>query len=194
VVSHDGFSSFVPVKLISFDATAKSDYNLISWTAGSEVNIQWQIIESSVDGKEWTELDKLASKGGSSDTHYETVDRYPTQVTFYRLKSVDFDGYTEIFEPVVVRRGARDNKLSIASMSPNPANDFVTISINSEFEEEIELQLIDMTGKIILHKAWLNDDYTSSINLDLTEIATGAYFLNVKSKNYTTTKRLIISK
>ena len=64
----------------------------------------------------------------------------------------------------------------IKNFYPNPSNDIIQIS--SLGEEIKSTSIIDLTGNIILNENPLNKYKTE---LSITTLATGIYFLNVKS-------------
>jgi len=187
-------NSSVPVQLLSFDAEAETVENIIRWSTGSEINNEWQIIETSLEGRNWTELERVAATRSNTQNEYKVVDTNPSKTTFYRLKTLDYDGYTETFSPVVVQRDRDLSKLSISSLIPNPASDVVSVTMESASSRDIELILVDLTGKIVLEENVINTNDKKSINLDVSNIASGAYLLSLKSNNEIATRKLIISR
>jgi len=193
-IDFEAATSSVPVALVAFNAVAEKEHNLISWITASEINNQWQVIESSVDGINWTRLGQLRAQGGSELNSYSLKDTNPGSISFYRLVAIDYDGYTESFDQVVVKRENNSNVLTISTLVPNPANDRITVSLASANEGEIDLIIVDLAGKIMQQVKW-NADYTGlSMTLDLSEIPSGVYFLNMKTKNDIISKKLIVSK
>lgn len=193
-VDFEAATSSVPVNLVAFNATALKDYNLISWVTASEINNQYQIVEFSNDGISWDKLDQIRSQGGSDKNSYTVRDYTPSLITFYRLMTIDYDGYVEIFDPVVLQRDKDLTTLAISSVVPNPAQDVVTISLASANDDNMELYIVDMSGKVLHQLKWNADNSGLSMNINIEEIPSGVYFLNLKSNNDVVTKKLIISK
>lgn len=68
---------------------------------------------------------------------------------------------------------------------PNPANDILHIKVPNQFQNEFELRLISITGKVFCHK------YGFIKQIDISGIPPGAYLISVKSKDFVTTKKII---
>lgn len=69
---------------------------------------------------------------------------------------------------------------------PNPANDLLHITMNSE-TALTNLKIIDLSGRIMMARAVVSDKET----LDLAGLEAGVYFLNVTEGNATRTVKLI---
>jgi len=69
------------------------------------------------------------------------------------------------------------------TISPNPAQDFISIALSHSDSTPITIQLIEETGKVVLSHA---GSYTSPIDemeLDISNIASGYYFLRLTTVN-----------
>ncbi len=125
---------------------------------------------------------------------YEVYDSNPLDLTYYRIKTIDYDGYTEIFSPVSVRRSSSFEKTTIHALVPNPARDEVSVSIRSKFEEIVELTVVDINGKIIKTQRVGLEKNNNNIMLDLADVASGVYFVNINSNQSQDMKKLIVTK
>jgi hypothetical protein len=66
---------------------------------------------------------------------------------------------------------------------PNPVNDFITISTTIPIKNRINLLLRDITGAVIYIKSYNN--FIDPINLDLSSLPKGMYFLSIQNtKNH----------
>lgn len=73
---------------------------------------------------------------------------------------------------------------------PNPAKDFFKVSLNLPEKEEINISLIDMSGKLIFTK-----DFPNALNQELvfdTPAFDGFYLLRVTGKSFNISKRILI--
>ena len=75
---------------------------------------------------------------------------------------------------------------------PNPTTEQVTVSMNLKSAQSVKIELIDLTGKTVLHKdaGVLNGETLQTINVN--NITKGIYFLRVSSEGSTQTRKLII--
>lgn len=77
-----------------------------------------------------------------------------------------------------------DAELTGISMYPNPAkNNFAITGL----EQEAQVQIHDMNGKLILSK----EQYTEG-NIDVSALQTGIYFVKISSDNKSTTEKLVV--
>ncbi len=95
----------------------------------------------------------------------------PQSVLFYTL------GYTDI----------EDIKNSEVSISPNPANEFITI--NSIDEAISEVELITISGNSLIHRKNLS---INKIRLNIYDLVRGMYFVKIRTLNNTFATKLIV--
>ena len=79
-------------------------------------------------------------------------------------------------------------QITKASISPNPAQDMVKISLNSD-ELIKNIQLFDVTGKLILDQ---NNIDKNSTNLYVSDLNSGLYIVSIKTNKTMITKRLVV--
>jgi len=77
-------------------------------------------------------------------------------------------------------------------MSPNPAKDFLLVSLSTAGALPYEFKIVDMLGR----EVWSTRDNksTSSFTVDLNNIEAGTYFCIVKSGSSTKSEKLIVVK
>lgn len=95
----------LPIELMSFEGSIINSRSvLLEWSTASEQNNDYFIIERSVDGYNWTKIDKIEAAGNSTvQLNYTTIDNSaPKTIIYYRLSQVDFDGQYETFDPISV--------------------------------------------------------------------------------------------
>lgn len=100
-----GFNGILPIELLAFNAVGRPDHVKLSWSTASETNNDYFTIERSRDLLSW---DAIGYKEGAGNSHqtmtYHLEDRMPWRgMVYYRLKQTDFDGHSEVFEPVAVQ-------------------------------------------------------------------------------------------
>jgi hypothetical protein len=110
--------SILPIELLSFKAAERGAMNELIWQTASEENTEWHIIERSSNGQDFVEIDRISAAGSSYQiVDYFFIDKRPLLTGYYRIKTVDFDGYTS-YSPIenVKRKGAGLN----THIFPNP--------------------------------------------------------------------------
>lgn len=99
-----------PIKLILFIAerTGENEARL-QWTTSSEIDFDYYSVEKSEDGLNFSEIGKIAGKGGANTlTSYEFQDSHYNRSCYYRLKSIDLDGKYEYSGILSIQRTDND--------------------------------------------------------------------------------------
>lgn len=66
---------------------------------------------------------------------------------------------------------------------PNPNNGIFNLDYNGSKREELMVQVLDMTGKTILHQSWQTNSGNNILPLDLSSLSKGIYIVNVQGNN-----------
>lgn len=98
-----GSTSALPIELISFGCELIDDSILLEWVTATEINNDYFVIEHSIDGFSWNILQELQGAGNSNETlSYSFMHYFPyNKINYYRLKQIDFDGNSEVFQAEV---------------------------------------------------------------------------------------------
>ncbi|MFT4848075.1 MAG: hypothetical protein ACI83B_000600 [Sediminicola sp.] len=97
-------------------------------------------------------------------------------------------GFAEVAFSGVASLGVNDNVLEqTVKVYPNPARDFVTIS-NSADVTINSIEIYDMNGRLVNQ---IKVDSTADQTVNVSELTTGMYFINITSDQATIVKRLI---
>jgi photosystem II stability/assembly factor-like uncharacterized protein len=164
----------IPVELITFKGAAYTEGSLLTWQTAQEIRFHHFDIERSSDTKAWQPLKQVAAKGSANS--YQVVDEKPfTGINYYRLKMVDNDGSFRYSETVAVEWGkAVSTKWALF---PNPVKDKLFLSGNENAAGEGMVQIVDISGKVMLQTTVQQARNGLTIN----QLASGTYFLEVLS-------------
>jgi hypothetical protein len=127
----NGVFNLLPVHLVYFKVSAVGENSIsISWATSTEKNLDQFIIEKSSDGKTFNEIITVSGSGDHDALNKYVFDDYEPYHgrNYYRLKSIDFDGYTEYFNTIVATHGAEQK----ITLYPNPCNG-TSIILNANF-------------------------------------------------------------
>ncbi len=83
----------------------------------------------------------------------------------------------------------------ILSVYPNPASQKVTVSFSLPGSEQVDLSVVDVTGKTVLQST--QSEYASGANavsLDCAQLPVGSYFVELHADGAIETKRLVIER
>lgn len=171
----------LPITLISFEAICNEGTINLNWETASESNNKEFQIEESKDAKNWLVIATIDGAGNSN-----TSKSYSTKAetsfpdgSYFRLKQIDYNGNFEAFDPKFVTcKVVSKNQVSIA---PNPAVDFVTVTIKTDVELNSTLTLFSSSGQILFSQKVSLTIGTNPINLDISALPPGAYHLNISN-------------
>lgn len=173
-------SSPIPVGLTTFEGKNYTNQNLLMWTTASESNNMGFDIEASQDG---IRFDKIGFVKGNGTTNDEkrysfTDEKVASGLTYYRLRQVDFDDEFEYSKVISVLR--KSDRLIAISVSPNPAKDVLNIVIETKNDNDLEINLLDILGKIVKQEKSTIQQGLNNKSLDLQDLPGGIYFLQIQ--------------
>jgi hypothetical protein len=76
------------------------------------------------------------------------------------------------------------------NLFPNPTSDVVTLT-TSKTHGTLQLQLMDLTGKVLTSRAIQNNELNSGIMVDLSALSSGMYFIKLQGKDVNISKTVI---
>ncbi|MFI5222500.1 MAG: T9SS type A sorting domain-containing protein [Bacteroidia bacterium] len=115
-----------------------------------------------------------------------TLGNYGVQVTDLMDGTINL---TNAFSVGSVGINSLQGNVVAFDVYPNPANTELNFILNNNSSATL-IQISDITGKVL--KSILNSQ--SQLSLDITDLSNGIYFCTVSGKDFTTTKKIIISK
>jgi large repetitive protein len=150
VVSKDGCSATstinvacnnaLPIKLSYFEAIQDENNVVVSWITAQEIDSDKFQILRSTDARNFEAIGTIKAAGNSKDNrYYHFTDTAPVEgISYYRLKSIDTDGTSEVSKIASVRfekdqptitvvNPAEDNTLIVRTNIPNPKFEFYDI-------------------------------------------------------------------
>lgn len=111
---------------------------------------------------------------GSSNTHY------------YSTENLNF-----IFPST---SGFNENKKDAIQFAlyPNPASEKCMVALNLDAPSTLEISVLNYIGQVVKQNSYKAQYGTNQIEVDLANLNSGIYFVNVKNGGLTTTKKLVI--
>jgi len=184
----------LPVTLTSFSGERVAGINKLKWTTATEANNQGFEIERSLDGKTFSKISFVGSKGdnGNSSTAltYNYSDEKSSNGTnYYRLKQIDKDGKYS-YSSVVMLKG-ENTRLEITSLYPNPAKDVINVAISSPKIESAALTVTDITGKILMRTNTSLVKGDNFVQMNTSSLATGTYYIRLISNDEVKTVQFV---
>jgi len=170
----------LPLELKSFTGKVAASTNVLSWETLTEKNVQFHLVERSADGAAWSEIGrKNGSANSSVAIKYTLEDRAPLAKAYYRLRSVDFDGEENISNTVALSR--KGDQSGITSVFPSPTKHNMTVQFNATREEQVLVQIMDMTGRQVLEQSRAVITGSNDLLLVLNTLQAGIYTVKVSN-------------
>jgi|GEM_PF-2319241 len=167
----------LPVTLTRFTAVKQEQSAVMNWSTTSETNSDRFDVQHSLDGKEWTIIGSLVSKGESNlSNSYAFVHLQPSPgENLYRLKMVDKDAtfaYSRI-STVNFEFGTE------TTIYPNPAVNFVKIKIDgqNDWSKIASARIFALDGQVVFSGKMTSDE------LDVQALKAGNYIIQVTRIN-----------
>lgn len=181
----------LPVELLHFAARNENGRVLLEWSTASENNSDFFSIERSSDAVNFSEITRVSAAGNSNVLlNYRAFDNSPaSDVSYYRLKQVDFDGkfmYSNI-EVVNLPTLWRNEIL----LSPNPVISYLDVRLDPDRFNKPQISIRDIQGREVLTHNSYSVHSGDILRLDMSKLPAGLYFLNVSENGITAIKRII---
>ncbi|MCB0761040.1 MAG: hypothetical protein KDC12_05905, partial [Flavobacteriales bacterium] len=161
----------LPVDFVEVTGFWENEYNLISWTTGSEVNTHHFDIQRSADLQEWTSVESLSAAGFSAQhEHYSFRDfSRRAEEPYYRVKEVDVNGQAIYSETIRVQPYQQE---AMTHLFPNPASAVVTFTLNQAILNPVA-KIRDCKGVLLREIALVCPGGTCQ--LDVSDLEDGCY-------------------
>jgi hypothetical protein len=182
----------LPVSLTSYSISVRNNLQVqLDWKTISEQNNDYFTILKSLDGKVFENIGQI--KGFSSSNvlrTYSFIDKKPTTgVSYYKLMQYDFNGKETELGVKTTSLNLNDESLTIY---PNPASDYIKINAGSnKFTGAVSVKLYDLKGKLLIDKVF--DAVFNDIQLPISNVTSGTYFIIVNNNNYTATRKIAVT-
>jgi hypothetical protein len=169
--------STLPVVLDGFTAVLNSSHTVtLDWNTQEEINFSHFTVQRSADGENWNAIGTVEAKGNSAvEIDYSFTDEQPLSGTnYYRLALVNLDNSNSYTEVKVLRTSA----ITQISFFPNPARDYVNISLGGVSGSPVTVLLTSAAGQLLEEKKAVTGS-GSVVTFPVQNIAAGVYILSV---------------
>ena len=179
----------LPVNLASIQAAVQLDGSVsVTWKVATEEDFSHYEIERSYSNT-WEKIGTVNSKynglaGGGSYEH--TDNPKATGEIYYRLKMVDLDGTFEYSPVASVKVELLTGDISVY---PNPVNGEV-LNLKGSIDKFNNIRITDISGRILKTIALIGDE-GGQILLEVADLPTGLYLMEIEGTNGSVTKRFV---
>ncbi len=179
----------LPINGIQLKASRQQTNVLVSWSTQSEQNSAYFEVQKSSDGLAFFTIGRVQAAGNSSGVrNYSYHDlNVENCLIYYRLKVVDVDAAFSISLIKIVPKIAG---LQEFSLFPNPATINANLVLNEPASGEMQLQIINQLGQVVLSKPIFKG--IQFIKLDLYTLSSGIYAVRLTAPGINWVNKLVI--
>lgn len=192
-----GISTALPVEFAGFDALPVDDRVELSWMTVSETdNVGFYVERKAGEDGVWRSLGFVNGNGTTTETkRYSFTDRavpFTEKTVSYRLRQIDVDGTPSYSEEQTVTFGTPD-ALSLQAPYPNPVRTSATVRYKLPASTNVTVEVFDLLGRRVVT---LQDGHQElgrkELQFDTRNLASGTYFLRLKTDADVLTERLTV--
>lgn len=184
----------LPLDLLEFDAYRTPSSVELKWTTVNETNVSHFEAERSFDGKSFSVAGSVNATNNGKSTSYQFSDKNEMAVNttngvYYRIKMIDKDGKYS-YSSVKKLAAVGGDKIEIY---PNPASTpALFIKLPSSVTEWVSVQVADVNGRVLYDA--LRMPQNQSLQIDVSSLLAGTYYVTVRGKNFHAAQPVIILK
>ncbi|MCF8423659.1 MAG: T9SS type A sorting domain-containing protein [Bacteroidia bacterium] len=181
----------LPIELISFEANCVNKETVLQWCTATETNNHYFTLTQSVDGINFTTIDKINGNGTTSQKHcYQyALDVQQDAITYYELWQTDFDNTTKKLKLIAAQPcNGKTDQITIT----NNGTKNVTLFVNSLIESNDNVIIHNTLGQVMLNQPIGTQQGNNQFNLNLNTICNGVYYVTIIRNNQPLTSKKII--
>ncbi len=182
-----GSLAILPISLLDFSADCIENKPVVKWTTSSEINNNYFEVEQSTNGKDWKSLKRVVGAGNSNEVNTYSVvgDFLSNSISYYRLKSVDFDEKVHFLE--VISLMSCEGKLTKIDVYPNPSKGLVNVSYNGDISKIDRIEVFNLLGEKVI------DCIGYQQNFNLIGFPEGVYYLVLSNNIDKLVKKFVLT-
>lgn len=181
--------SILDVKIVDFKVVEREDGNLLSLLIAPTNDKAIFVLERSEDGVHFSKIGnmKLGTSTSNGTTYILLDTRIAGHVYYYRAKAIDDKGEISYSKTINV---SRQNKETDLIISPNPARNYLKISLPVRWQnKQVNYTIYNINGIAIKKERIIRDN---EIEIDLEGIPSGSYTIELRSENSKVSKKFAV--
>lgn len=139
-------SQVLAVSLLYFKGSIVNGKAILAWATAHEVNNKNFVIEKSIDGIHFTQMATINAKTNSTGNTYSYTDAVFKNIGYYRLKQVDKEGNTTVYNVVELKNISAGEYTAFAYSHDGNIG---VLFYNPAQQQKITVRCANMQGKIL---------------------------------------------
>jgi hypothetical protein len=184
--------------ILSFSGVIRNKMTTLDWSVGHNNEIAYFDIERSFDGIHFESINQVNADGSIElNANYSTTDDL-SEISFrpavyYRLKVKKLNGISGYSKIIRIPFGSFPKR--IITVSPNPVNDVMQVTVNTNKKEEMQLYFYDMSGRAMRKTKISLVSGTNVISFDnFSEWDKGMYLVVARIGDETYRQKIVLAK
>jgi len=173
----------LPLHFISFEALNNNGFVKLKWKTADEINVNRYVVEESINGNLFIEIKNINANNRSGTNLYSFT--RPTEInnnTYFRIKIVNANGKIEYSNIILVKLATKE-----VTIYPNPVSNTLNIS---GVKNTTSYRIMNAMGQVVL----MQNTTSSSFSIDVANLQSGLYFIEIVSTDKTSVKQTFIKK
>jgi hypothetical protein len=173
----ENISVILPLEILSCRGWQTKSGNVIEWETNTDAAEHFEI-EKSTGGNNFSKIATVpfnTASGGATTVQYQFTDNdIKGDVLYYRIKSVESAGKSSYSKIISIKNNQQTGNITV---SPNPAQDYVYVSMPGNDLLNKELQLVNMAG-VVLRTQKVNETGTR-LKINVSNLPKGAFAIKL---------------
>ena len=168
----ENISVILPLEILSCRGWQTESGNVVEWETNTDVAEYFEI-EKSTGGNNFSKIATVPYKtaSGAATVKYQFTDNDKKgDVLYYRIKSIESANKGSYSKIISIKS---NQQTAIISVTPNPAQDYVYVSLPGNDLLNKEMQLVNMAG-VVVKKQKVNEA-GSRLKIIVSDLPKGAY-------------------
>ncbi|HAI75644.1 MAG TPA: hypothetical protein DCM08_05305, partial [Microscillaceae bacterium] len=184
----------LPISFLDLEATLNANKEVqLRWTAGNQNPTEKFILERSFDASLFRTLGEVAAKPFDPNTNlqvYNFTDRQPQNgMNYYKVHQLTSNRQDKSSKIVSVN--VENGEVFIIYPNPIEKGGLLSIASSAKPGEEVEVSLVDVSGKIVLQRATRATGEPLVVQLDK-NLSDGVYVVRLKTESKTYQAKIVI--
>jgi hypothetical protein len=180
------------VELVSYTGQATDRGNELKWITASEVESNYYTLSRASNGEQFQTIATIKAAGNSLNTQYYNYTdlQAPIGTAYYKLTQTDNNGTVNDLGTISLTR-KQQNGLQIVAIAPVPVTNIANIAFTSENNQNITLNIYDITGRITETQYIIGNGNTQYLPINLSQYAAGTYFVVLNDGKNVASEKII---
>jgi hypothetical protein len=170
----------LPLNFLSFTARLGADQQVnLAWQTSDEINVNHFIVEHSTDGSTFTPIGQV--NFGSANSYAFTDNNAVAENNYYRIESVDNDGYTQYSAIDVINVPASGLQVKLLNNQPGQNDPVLLFSGNAA---TLNIRLLTSDGTVVSRMQTSVAAGQTQQAVSTAGLARGVYIIQVSGAGY----------